>query len=197
MTEESDSTELEEAPKAGVRQMEKVNKNLTGEQRAAAMLEAIGYTDRESSAVVGVSKQTIQRYRREVEGYKEAVVIFKERDVQLMEPLVARFKVELLDAARESIITLREALNAETIDGQPRWPVRNEAAALILSHVNMVVGTVQAEGGGNGGSGDDAALVNSREPLVIQINPTPQQAPVQVPNEAQEPAVDADVVEES
>lgn len=188
----SDSTDIEQIPKPGdATSMERVPSNLTTEQRQAALLEAVGYSDRESSAVVGVSKQTIQRYRREVEGYKQAVEIYKSRDTKLMEPLVARYKVELLDAAREAIVSLREALSAETLDGQPRWPVRNEAAALILSHVNVAVSSVQVEGGQS--SGDGEAHATSREPLVIQINPAPAQQPLHVENEA---PVEADVVEE-
>lgn len=185
----SDSTDLEEIPKPGdATSIERVPSNLTTEQRQAAMLEAVGYSDRESAAVVGVSKQTIQRYRREIEGYKTAVEIYKTRDTKLMEPLVARYKVELLDAAREAIVSLREALSAETLDGQPRWPVRNEAAALILSHVNVAVGSVQVE---SGQGSDSDAHATSREPLVIQINPAPQ-PPAHVDSEVVD---DAEVVD--
>jgi len=133
---------------------------LTPQQQQAAVLDAQGFSREETAKAVGISESSLARWRQ-MEPYREQVSELSTRVSQEMEPLLRRVRVDIVDGARASIDQLRDALEAETKDGDPAWTIRLRAAEMLLQALGEAAfaSTTQDSQGASPGSAQAAVIV--------------------------------------
>ena len=129
-------------------------------QQQAAFLEAQGYKRGEIATALGISSKTVSDWRNHPE-YRAEVVRWADADLERMSGLLARLKVDVIDAASAATVTLRDALAAELKDGRPDWSVRLRAAQVLAEWVGVASARV----------GDDGQVPTSAAAAVLVVAP--------------------------
>jgi len=127
--------------------------NLNLRQHQAAILEAAGMDGPRIGVLLDLHKKTIERWRREVPEYNEAVKEYESRRVQDLEPIVMRIQLEVAETALKAIRTMNAAMDATTKAGSPAWAARLKAAADALNNSKLISPTTLAPKDSSGGGG--------------------------------------------
>lgn len=130
------------------------------------MFQAAGYEQRQIAHVMNVSAKTVSRWQHEPK-YAELVAELRERQSEIIEPLVHRIRVEMGDAVRKAINTLLDNLTATNKDGRPNYNVRQAAAQTLIGSAKLIAGDEMQEGAGSNGSGQEEVTAG---PTTIVFN---------------------------
>ena len=160
--------------------LEKRKRGVSPAMDFAAYMDALGLPTKDIAKVAAVHIKTVSHWRG-TQDYMERVQYWRSREIEKIEPIINRMKVDalnLVDVAIETLIdTMRHAVHA---DGRPNYAMRASAAkeALNSSVVRVTIGADSAAAGTH--------INASQQTVTLVFNDAPPE----------EPPLDVDDVEE-
>jgi hypothetical protein len=134
--------------------MTEAGKKLTALQRQGAVLEAAMYKRDDIARILDVAPGTVQGWHKN-DMYISAVDEYGQRANEAIGPIITRIRSDVVDAAWQAVKMLRDAIEAVDKDGNPRWPVRIQAAGTLHAYLRTIAGS--ADGGDDSGGGPSSA----------------------------------------
>jgi hypothetical protein len=128
--------------------LEKKARGVSAGMDFAAYMDALGLPTKEIAEICAVHIKTVSHWRG-TQDYMERVTYWRSREIEKLDPIINRLKIDAAHMVDVAIKTLIDTMqNADLADGRPNYGMRASAAkeALTSSIARLAIGADAAAG---------------------------------------------------
>ncbi len=157
----------------GGRALEKKARGVSAAMDFAAYMDALGLPTKEIAEICAVHIKTVSHWRG-TQDYMERVTYWRSREIEKLDPIINRLKIDAAHMVDVAIKTLIDTMtNADLADGRPNYGMRASAAkeALTSSIARLAIGADAA-------AGVSAQINQTQQTVTLVFNEGPPEAPL-------------------